>query len=53
MQRIAQIWDEPVMEGTEVFDRDLPGQCKICSHRSVFCLCSLYTVYSIVLLHEI
>ena len=55
MQRIAQVWDEPVMKVTEVFDSDLPGQYRICSHKIVFdvilCVSSVDTVCTAVLLH--
>ncbi len=55
VQGIVQIWDEPVMKVTEIFDSDLPGQCRICSHKSVFdvtlCVCSLNAVCTTVLLH--
>ncbi len=54
-QGIAQIWDEPVMKVTEVFDCDLPGQGRICSHKIMLhvtlCVCSGSTVSTAVLLH--
>ncbi len=55
MQGVAQIWDEPVVKVAEIFDRDLPGQCRICSHKIVFyvmlCVCSVNAVCTTVLLH--
>ncbi len=55
MQGVAQIWDEPVVKVAEIFDRDLPGQCRICSHKIVFyvmlCVCSVYAVCTTLLLH--
>jgi hypothetical protein len=43
------------MKVTEVFDSDLPGQYRICSHKIVFdvilCVSSVDTVCTAVLLH--
>ena len=43
------------MKVTEVFDSDLPGQYRICSHKIVFdvilCVSSVDTVCAAVLLH--
>lgn len=42
------------MKITEVFDCDLPGQCRICSHKIVLhvmlCVCSVNTVCTAMLL---